>query len=305
MPEIISVPDIYEAFHCKADKCQHTCCRGWEIDIDPETRHRYAQMTGPIAVRLKNAIEDSEEGAFFRLSEDERCPFLASSGLCDLICACGEEALCQICRDHPRYRNVFSTFTETGLGLCCEEAAALTLHHEAPMRWHFIGGTPDLTALSEEEAMLLSLRERLIVIMQQRDLPILQRLHALCDAIGYPLPNRSVQDWADFLRTLERLAPHWDEAISFLAHASDAFPDVNPLWVEQFVVYLLHRHIPGALDDDDLPHRVLFCAISGILIAHLLTHFPDEVDIVRMFSSEIEYSDENLNAFLDEIDTFL
>lgn len=305
MPDIISVPTIYEQFHCKADKCLHTCCRGWEIDIDPETRSRYAQMTGPMADRLKSAIEDSEDGAFFRLSEDERCPFLASSGLCDLICACGEDALCQICRDHPRYRNEFSTFTEVGLGLCCEEAAALTLHHEAPMRWHFFSGTPDLASLSEEEATLLSLRNQLITIMQRRDQSILHRLQSLCAAVGHALPNRSIKDWADFLLTLERLDPSWTDMLTRLAHVSDHFPDVNALWVEQFVVYLLHRHLPDALLYDDLPYRVLFCATSGLLIAHLFALYPDEINVTRMFSSEIEYSDENLNAFLDEMDAFL
>ena len=63
----------------------------------------------------------------------------------------------------------------------------------------------------------------------------------------------------------------------------------------------LHRHIPGALLDDDLPGRVMFCAVSGMLFLHL-SALIGENEAARMYSSEIEYSEENLCAFLDEVD---
>ena len=40
-------PATADAFRCIADACRHTCCKGWEIDIDPNTRAKYAAMTGP------------------------------------------------------------------------------------------------------------------------------------------------------------------------------------------------------------------------------------------------------------------
>ena len=30
----IIVPDYYKEFSCIADHCRHSCCIGWEIDID-------------------------------------------------------------------------------------------------------------------------------------------------------------------------------------------------------------------------------------------------------------------------------
>ena len=39
-------PDFYDAFRCTADRCRHTCCRGWEIDIDAETAARYRALPG-------------------------------------------------------------------------------------------------------------------------------------------------------------------------------------------------------------------------------------------------------------------
>ena len=38
-----------------------------------------------------------------------------------------EHRLCQVCRDHPRFRSFFNDREELGLGLCCEAAARLIL----------------------------------------------------------------------------------------------------------------------------------------------------------------------------------
>ena len=28
------MPEFYPAFRCRAGTCRHSCCRGWEIDVD-------------------------------------------------------------------------------------------------------------------------------------------------------------------------------------------------------------------------------------------------------------------------------
>ena len=43
------VPSYYKEFRCIADKCNHSCCKGWEIDIDDETYKKYAESDLPIA----------------------------------------------------------------------------------------------------------------------------------------------------------------------------------------------------------------------------------------------------------------
>ena len=107
----LMAPDYYGRFRCIADRCRHSCCIGWEIDIDPDTREKYRHIPGAFGKRLNEGIEDAPEGAHFRLSQDERCPMLNQNGLCDLITTIGEQNLCQICADHPRFRNFFSERT--------------------------------------------------------------------------------------------------------------------------------------------------------------------------------------------------
>ena len=37
-------PDYYPRFRCIADRCRHSCCVGWEIDVDEESLEKYAAL---------------------------------------------------------------------------------------------------------------------------------------------------------------------------------------------------------------------------------------------------------------------
>ena len=151
------VPDYYPQFHCIASGCRHTCCAGWEIDIDPESLSRYQRLEGGFGDYVRRSI--SLEGTpHFVLGEHERCPLLDREGLCELIQREGEGALCQICRDHPRFRNYFSDRIEMGLGLVCEEAARVILRWPSPLRLILLegDGTGEPT---DDERYLFALRD--------------------------------------------------------------------------------------------------------------------------------------------------
>ena len=153
----VYVPEYYPRFRCIASECRNTCCAGWEIDIDPESLARYQRMTGEFGARVKRSV--SLDGTpHFILSERERCPLLNQDNLCDLILHEGEGALCQICRDHPRFRNYYSSRVEMGLGLVCEEAARVILSWPSRLRLIRLegDGTEELT---EDERWLLTFRD--------------------------------------------------------------------------------------------------------------------------------------------------
>ena len=116
-------PTYYDKFKCTADKCSDSCCIGWEIDIDSTTADYYLRVGGAFGERLRNCISSGS----FVLGENERCPFLNGRNLCDIYTTLGEEHLCQICSDHPRFYEWFGAIKEGGLGLCCEAAAQLIL----------------------------------------------------------------------------------------------------------------------------------------------------------------------------------
>ncbi len=304
----VIAPDYYRRFRCIADRCRHSCCIGWEIDVDPESRARYRAMTGPFGERLNVAIEDGKDGACFRLGEGERCPMLNANGLCDLIIEKGEDALCQICADHPRFRSYFADRTEIGLGLCCEAAAALVLGQEEPVRFLPLEDDGEREALPEDEKAVLALREDCIAILQDREYPIDMRLEMLLVRIGDPA-LLAPDAFADTYRNLNRLDTAWDEALPLLKGEWDVLPHLETA-LEQFGVYLLYRHLPGALEDGDLSGRVKFCVLSVRMLAALcFAHaekygsctLPDCAEYARMYSAEIEYDDENVDTLLDAL----
>ena len=82
-------PAYYPEFKCIAGGCRHSCCIGWEIDIDPETLALYRGLEGPLGDRLRRNITGGESPCF-ALGDGERCPFLNRENLCDIILERGE-----------------------------------------------------------------------------------------------------------------------------------------------------------------------------------------------------------------------
>ena len=308
-------PDYYTKFKCIADRCKHSCCIGWVIDVDPDTLAYYHSVTGSLGERLKKGIDESGETAHFILGEGERCPFLNKSGLCDLIIGLGEDCLCQICTDHPRYRNFYSDRTEIGLGLCCEAAGELILKQQEKTTLVVLeddGGAEELEAPDES---LLVWREQLMQIVQDRSRSIEECADALLQTVEMTIPNRSLAEWADIYLELERLEADWTDRLEELKQTDLSQAPVldTPEWevaFEQLLVYFLYRQLPFALDDGEYEGRAAFCVLSYRIIRALCrvhavlygsVDLDDLVEIARQYSAEIEYSDENVEALLDAL----
>lgn len=306
------VPDYYGEFSCIADRCRHSCCIGWEIDIDEDTLERYRRVEGEFGLRLAAGIVWDGETASFRLDDHDRCPFLNECGLCDIILNIGEDALSQICTDHPRFRNFFSDREEVGLGLCCEAAGSLILGRNDKMALTEHEDDEPADALSDFERHILEVRAALFELAQNRSMGLDDRFARIQEYVGETLPERAASEWAGFYRTLERLDPAWDEKLDCLK----SFSGMETLFgrfetaFEQLLVYFLYRHVAAAQDEWDIAARALFSVHATKFIAAMCAaNLPDGrdctlediVEISRMYSSEIEYSDENIQAILDEL----
>lgn len=150
------VPDYYMDFKCIADQCKHTCCQGWEVEIDEDSLSRFEKIPD-----IADQIEIGED-VHFKLLANEVCPFLRDDGLCEMIVQYGEQMLCQTCTDHPRFRNFWEDRVEMGLGMVCEEAARLILSREKPMELVVLSDDGKDEGLPEDEAWLLEVRDKLL-----------------------------------------------------------------------------------------------------------------------------------------------
>ena len=306
-------PDYYSSFRCIADKCTHNCCIGWEIDIDCDTLSFYEGLASPLGDEIRGSI-DRGETPHFRLTESERCPHLDSRGLCKIISNLGEGGVCEICREHPRFRNFYGDIEEVGLGLCCEEACRLILRKDTPTKLVSGEGEIDTSRLSEEEKRFFSLRERSFELLYNRDVTLCERIAGFLKLWDADLSDVRVDCFVDFLLSLERLDEKWGELLcklvkspyEYLGEINVCLPSCS---AEQLLVYFAYRHLSGAVEDGNCKGRARLCvmlfyvvrALCAVLASDGEVSFETVCEAARMLSSELEYSEDNLDELLFEL----
>lgn len=290
-------PQYYYKFSCIADRCKHNCCIGWEIDIDYETLKKYKKNNSEFKERLKSNISYDDETPHFILSENERCPFLNKNNLCDIICELGEDYLCQICSDHPRFVNCFSDSDEIGLGLSCEEAARIILSSDYN---NLISLNDEKCKYDKEEKLFINERKEIFDIIKKRDISLKKRIEALF--IKYNITfDFSLKYWSEKLSSLEKLDNQWSKMLDILS-TSAFYSDFMgyDIIFERLLIYFIYRHLFESIYDGYFKERLVFSVFSTYIIWSLCINikkeeltFYDIVNIARMYSSEIEYSTDN------------
>lgn len=308
-------PGYYGRFECIQGECKHNCCIGWEIDIDEKTYEYYTSVGGELGKRLKASIANEPDGAHFVLGEGERCPFLNGNNLCDIIIGLGEDELCQICSDHPRFRNFFDSRTEIGLGLCCEAAAKLILTNGKKIALVRVGDDGVKEIMTDEEQAFFSLRDDVFDILQNRSEPVMMRISRLAGKYGIFFDAVDISEWAKFYLSLERLDEVWTDRLNELAKTDDFAPlpetDEWERAFEALAVYFVYRHLAEGMYDGQIQERLAFACLSVHMIRALCSvqlkkhgsvALDDLVEYARMYSSEIEYSEDNLEALFDKLE---
>lgn len=296
----VFAPDYYGDFACIAGGCRHSCCIGWEIDIDPETAEYYKSFPGKFGERLRKNIDFGEDFSSFHLCENERCPFLNKKGLCDIIINIGEESLCGICSDHPRFRNFFSERTEIGLGLCCEAAAKLILERKSKTKLVEMDSDGGEEPISKEETAFLAFRERVFDVIQNGKLSVDERVEKMLELCGAKLPEKTFAEWVEIFEGLERLDEEWTETLEAMKTGGRKNFAVEPLAAEQLLWYFVFRHLSDAFEDGRIAERAAFAVLSFRMVEKA-AEYKGIFEAARLYSSEIEYSDENIEALLDII----
>lgn len=283
-------PSYYKNFKCIADKCSHSCCIGWEIDIDADTYEKYKKESLDILSSI-----DTEGVPHFKLCENDRCPHLDMHGLCKIITNLGEDYLCEICREHPRFYNDTPRGKEVGLGMACEEACRIILSSDSYDSF-FV-----LESLDGEpfhlDFDLLSLRDKIFEILRQ-NVPFMTRFNLICREFSLDPQRFSDENWKNVLSYLEYLDPQHKELFLSCDFSKEAV--YNEKALERALAYFVYRHCTQAYDEDDF-RAFLGFSLFCVTLLRCLSNENNTEHIARIISEELEYSQDNTEAIKENI----
>ena len=278
-------PKFYKNFLCKADKCKHSCCKGWEIDIDEETAGKYLAMTGELGAEIRQNIGKNEDSYFFKLTEDERCPFLQKNGLCKIILNIGEENICEICTMHPRFFTMLDDVELCGVGLSCEKTCELLL-----------GDEKDLVFYIEDTEEELSFSEVLAVI----GLNLPNEMQEFSLAVNAENINKVLE----IMAKTEPIDENWTKELSIMQDmdnvelkAKEYLENSDKNILNKIYQYILYRQLERLVDIDI--EALINYAQYSILFIILHTMISKELgESVRRWSEQIEYDTDNVDLIL-------
>ena len=290
-------PGYYKSFSCIADKCTHSCCIGWEIDIDSGTAEKYRSLSHGYGEQIRESVE-GEEPPRFRLSDKERCPHLDNSGLCRIISNLGEEYLCEICREHPRFYNDTSRGKEVGLGMACEEACRIILESDGYANITEIGMVdgeiPDIAFDATAN------RAQIYDILGDTSISYVDRLLKIETVFDVHPARISDGAWREVLSGLEYLDETHRQWMDHYTSDLTTPPEWEKL-LTRALAYFIYRHGSGAQDVGEFREAVgfsLFCErlLASAVVVERVQDVAGFIRAARIISEEIEYSEENTEA---------
>ena len=329
---ILRKPDFYDRFKCTASKCSDTCCVGWEIDVDEASQEAYRKVTGAFGDKLRANIEDGH----FKLLPHDRCPFLDKSNLCEIYKHLGEGALCDICREHPRFVEVYGDIMEKGLGLCCEEAARLLLEGEGPLGFVTEDCDEPEDEIDEDDReirdQVLYEREAIFNIIADTSKPFSNRLYEafgyteqICSGEGDSGPLKNSREMVELLAKTESFGPAWDEALARIKASVGAAGDTSDATYSirdqgyfsenesaRLLAYLIYRHYAKCLfegrEQGKLKFAIFFWNMARFFTRELAgtmdgaTPETIKINAVKILSRQLEYSEENMELVENKLD---
>lgn len=303
----IEYPEYYQRFHCIADQCPDTCCAGWEVDVDEDSYYYYQIVPGAFGERLRSSMAGDDEGHWFPATEANRCPFLNDRNLCDIYIALGEEGLCQVCTEYPRYYMDIGDYEQIDMSLSCMELGRVLFCETEEIRYI----TEENEACPEEDLSPEDAARRDAILAERnRRIAVLQG-----DPEAWQTYRQEESD-EDLLRVLdefEAINEGWNETLASL-HEMPAVTtfDRKDEYLAKLAIYLIYRYsVDSYLDGDDHVNartirligrslRVieLLCAVRCEANGGAFT-VDDMIDIAHRYSKEIEHSDENIERIKD------
>ena len=313
-------PSYYAAFKCIANRCEDSCCKDWDIDIDSETEKFYQTVSGPLGEKLRcKLVTDEYDERVFK-AENGRCPFWNEDMLCDIFIGIGEEHLSHTCDSFPRVKIEYGSFCERILSFACPVAARLMLREENA--YADFGGDEELSLCEDGDytSFLLKARTRSAEILLNRGLPFALRL---ADCLEFNAQVQSLLQGEepapldfegarfcgvsfifDMHLGFEIMSGEWKSALGEAALNAESLVISEDFEkdFEKFALYYLYRYYLEAVNSGDVLYAMkrIVCAyiVTGKLDADFARRgYPyPRLRVLQRYSKEVEHSYDNTEA---------
>jgi len=325
----IHEPACFQDFVCIAGACPDTCCHGWEVVIDEDTRKRYEALDGALGEWIRSHLRVDEDGDTCMASLNGRCPMLMDDGLCVIQKNLGETALSRVCDRYPRFIHEFGGLTEQGISLSCPEACRLILETPFSIREYSTDAPPSLNdidpdlyftylqgrklafCIAEEYAenihggmaLILDFSEALEANRAQPE--DILRLWESSDFRSSRLSELRPKRRGDFARLvsvyqgMEPLTERYPAMLATLTHCPP-LPDNTVLL--RILQYYIYKYFLQAAYDGKLLKKMQLAAASLLMLGALYAAYSPadrtaEIDLIHLYSRELEHSEPNLAHF--------
>ncbi len=314
-----------EKFRCIASKCSDNCCIGWEIGIDEDTLKKYDELDSELGRDIRRNIKNS----CFATDRRGRCKMLDKDGLCEIIKRGGEELLCKICQNHPRFYQSYGNLCEWGIGMSCIEGARLLLNSQIVFSEE---ERADFSEPDYDEKLfecLLFARGEILELLKNKNIDFWRKLSLIecyADTLSKELDNdrysflrledkeafetsqeKFQREIFDELLSLETLKSNWKKRLKKARKTpfqKDKITPLNDAFI-QIYAYFIFRYFLYSVYDKDVLSKVKF-AKNGVLAIFLLFcseykcgDMTDKLaEIAKDFSKEVEYSEDNISYML-------
>lgn len=316
-------PEFFSDFKCIAEKCTDSCCIGWEIGVDSNTKEKYEKIKTPFGKKvMENIVKSEDGGAVFKLGENERCPFLNDNNLCDIIINCGEENICYICKEHPRFYNDYANATEYGLGLCCEEVCRLLIETDEPLNFLIEEYEDEDICFEYNEfesyKKVYALREKIYEILKL-DISYNNKIQKIIDFIEIEFNEKpKLLSDEELLKAYKNTEPINNEWVEYF---NSLYVDIKRIQEKEkpfdissngdkkyskILSYIVFRHLMNSIytDSFSLVKCLSFCisSVRFIKLCDIKSYIEngeltlsERINNIKRWSKQIEYSDENIN----------
>lgn len=274
-------PSYLDKFQCIGGKCEDTCCKGWDIDVDKETFKKYHKVTDEAMKKIiRKSIHINEyctnkdlDYGRIKLNKEKKCPLLDEQNFCSIQGKFGEDYLSSVCSQFPRVLNKVDDHYEMCLDASCIEAARVIFgskekiefkESEKSLGKYTMSGVLD-TRLSEFKATPIKyfkeIRDFSIKIMQNRNLNFSSRLYVLGDFLNEleDIESNKIKEFISKYdieteaKSYKRDPMNYALQVSFLKDIVDSLGIVNEIDSDKLRQYTKEvLHVYNIKDNDDV-----------------------------------------------------